>query len=674
MPDGSRIFTKKSPLVGKALPTRAYSTIVLKAIDNETRTFTGIASTPTTDRMGDIVDPMGATFTLPIPLLWQHNSSEPIGWVEEATPTKNGIKIKGRVAQDPMLPQLDEVWAYMRTGLVRGLSIGFDPQEYSYMEDSGGFHFMKWDWLELSVVTIPANEEANILSIKSYDSGALAALRGHQRKSGVVFLTSAGASASSSNKPIQPKAGDATMAKTVKEQIAGFEAKRAADHARMNDIMSKASEEERTLTDEEKKEYDELSAEVGKIDEHLVLLRAHEANMAKSALPVDATPVTTTQVVPANTQVPATTAATPSGGGSIQIGKSMNPKGTDFTRFVIAMALHKGNKFEAAEYAKQRWKDTPYIADVLKAAVAAGTTTDGTWAGPLAQLQQMASEFIELLRPQTVLGRLTGLRNVPFNVQMPRTTSGTSVGWVGQGAAKPITKMGFESITLPFNKIAGIVVLTEELMRFSNPNAEATVRTDLTEAVAQFMDQQFLNPAVAASGTTSPASITNGAHSVAFTGTSIAQITADGVAAITYLSNNNIPLTGAYWIMHPRTALFIGTQRTTQDVFAFPGLGVDGGTWLGLPVLTTGNMTVDTGADTFIVLVQPREVLVADEGGVTIDVSNQASVQMSDAPAAGAQSLVSFWQNNLVGIKAERYITWRRRRDPAVYVIKDVTY
>lgn len=42
-------------------------------------TITGTASTPTTDRMGDVVEPMGAKFKTPMPLLWQHESDKPVG-------------------------------------------------------------------------------------------------------------------------------------------------------------------------------------------------------------------------------------------------------------------------------------------------------------------------------------------------------------------------------------------------------------------------------------------------------------------------------------------------------------------------------------------------------------------------------------------------------------------
>jgi hypothetical protein len=66
------------------MKTKAYSTLVIKAVDDDKREITGIASTPGTDRDGDIVEPAGAEFILPVPLLWQHRSAEPIGYVSKA--------------------------------------------------------------------------------------------------------------------------------------------------------------------------------------------------------------------------------------------------------------------------------------------------------------------------------------------------------------------------------------------------------------------------------------------------------------------------------------------------------------------------------------------------------------------------------------------------------------
>ena len=43
-----------------------------------------------------------------------------------------------------MAARLDEAWAAIKTGLVRGLSVGFRPHEYTYL-DGGGLHFLRWE-------------------------------------------------------------------------------------------------------------------------------------------------------------------------------------------------------------------------------------------------------------------------------------------------------------------------------------------------------------------------------------------------------------------------------------------------------------------------------------------------------------------------------------------------
>lgn len=154
---------------------RAYAILDLKDINDAggKRTFSGIASTPTTDRMGDIVEPKGVQFKLPIPLLWQHRSGEPIGWVTDAEVTDKGIKISGEVADVPeegkLKDRLLEAWQSLKYKLVRGLSIGFDPIEYAQIDGTWGQRFTKWEWLELSAVTIPANGDCSINAIKSAD-------------------------------------------------------------------------------------------------------------------------------------------------------------------------------------------------------------------------------------------------------------------------------------------------------------------------------------------------------------------------------------------------------------------------------------------------------------------------------------------------------------------------
>ncbi len=173
---------------------RAYSTLDIKAFDDAggKRTFVGIASTPNVDRMGDIVEPKGMQIDLPAPLLWQHDSRQPIGWITSAKVTDKGIEVECEVASiaeaGPLKDRLDEAWQMLKSKLVRGLSIGFDALESARIEGTYGYRFLKWTMLELSAVTIPANADCSITSIKSFDQQQRRAASGADGALPVVCL------------------------------------------------------------------------------------------------------------------------------------------------------------------------------------------------------------------------------------------------------------------------------------------------------------------------------------------------------------------------------------------------------------------------------------------------------------------------------------------------------
>lgn len=645
---------------------RAYSVLSVKAVDDEKRVIRGIASTPSPDRMGDVVEPLGAKFKTPMPLLWQHQHDKPVGLVEFAQPNKDGIPFEARLPEitEPgvLKDRVDEAWQSVKAGLVAAVSIGFQaiPEQVERLK-SGGLRFKEWDWLELSLVTIPANSEATITQIKAIDT-ELRAASGRDRQP-------AGASAKHDKSIATPKPQEGRHMQ-ISEQIKSFEASRAAKAARLEEIMAKAAEEGRTLDEVESEEYDGLQAEVKSVDGHLVRLRDLEKAQASKAKPVEAEKVNSFAK-----------GAEFRDNAVIRVERDL-PKGTAFTRYAIALARSKGNLMQAQEIAKG-WEDsTPEVATVLKAAVAAGTTTDPAWAGPLVEYQNMASEFIELLRPQTIIGRIQGLRRVPFNIKMPGQTSGSSVNWVGEGAPKPVSALAFDTTTLRFTKAAGIVVLTDELVRFSNPSAEAIVQGDLIASMTQFLDRDFVDPAKAEVADVSPASITNGVTPIQASGTTADALKADVRALYAAFLAENMTPAGSVWIMTPTMAMTIGMMQNALGQPEFPGIDMNGGTFFGLPVVVSENIPRQVAvegppaipAGERIILAKASEILLADDGGVTIDVSREASLQMDGAPAAGAQSLVSLWQNNMVALRAERFINWKRRRLQAVGYINSANY
>lgn len=153
---------------------RAYSLLEIKGLDDDSRIIRGIATTPEPDRVGDIVEPLGAQFAAELPLLWQHQHGSPVGIAKFGKPTKNGIPFTAELPKieeaGPLKDMVDLAWQAVKAKLVRGVSIGFRALEHQYMEPRG-IRFLKTEIIELSLVTIPANASATIQSIKAMDTG-----------------------------------------------------------------------------------------------------------------------------------------------------------------------------------------------------------------------------------------------------------------------------------------------------------------------------------------------------------------------------------------------------------------------------------------------------------------------------------------------------------------------
>lgn len=661
---------------------RAYSLLTVKTVSEDERVIRGVATTPTPDRMGDIVEPLGVSFKNPMPLLHQHDHRSPVGTVTFSKPTKSGIEFEAKLPTidepGPLKDRVDTAWGEVKAGLVAAVSIGFRAIEHARME-GGGYRFLKSEVIELSLVTVPANADATITAVKKFDQELRAAtgiddpVATADPPSTDVALAVVHPPGVSGTKSTKPRTvGKGYSMKTIKEQIEAFEATRSAKAARMDELMQKAADEGVTLDVEQTDEYDGLEAEVKSIDEHLVRLNRLEKANRESANPVD---VTDTE-----------TGSAARGGAVYATPKSALPKGTAFTRYAMALARGKGNLMQAAEVAKG-WKDTPEVESVLRAAVDAGTTTDATWAKPLVEYQNMTSEFIDLLRPQTIIGRIPGLRRVPFNIKVPRQTAGSSASWVGEGKPKPVSELAFDNITLGHTKLAGIVVLTDELVRFSNPSAEALVRQDLINTIVQTVDKDFVDPAKAVAAGVSPASITNGVTPVPASGTTADDLRADVKTLFGKFLTANLSLSGAVWVMTETQALGIAMMLNPLGQPEFPGLSINGqsgGTFFGLPVVLSENIPADpgagdpiTGAGSRIILAKASEILLADDGEVVLDVSREASLEMDSAPTSpptASTVLVSLWQHNMVGIRAERFINWAKRRANVVQFITGANY
>ena len=434
------------------------------------------------------------------------------------------------------------------------------------------------------------------------------------------------------------------------EQLTTEKAALQGKSARLEELMTKA-QAEGGLEADEQTELDAIEGEITAITTQVRRLTALEAAQAAGAKAVVVTPVQT----------------------RAQVVTKEYPKGTLFTRYALAVAAGKGSYSDTLAYAK-RFTDTPQIAGFVKSLWDGTKAVEGTsvvaspgWGGELVNPNTAMTEFVELLMPQTIIGRVPNFRRVPFNIPIITQTGGSTFEWVGEGAPKPVGELAFERTTLGYTKCAGIVVLTEELIRLSTPNAEDRARGDLIEQCAKFLDEQFIKVAITA-GASNPASITNGVASPAATGTDVDAVKADLMTALATFTAAKIPITGLVIATTPNLAL--GLSLLTNALGQAPaGFSVtpSGGTLLGYPVIVSES--VDAGT---VVIFKPSEIFLADDGQVRLDASNQATLDMNGG--SPSSPVFSLWQRNCVGLRAERWINWKKRRDAVVAVIDTAAY
>jgi len=654
---------------------RAYSLLTIKEINQDRRIVRGIATTPTPDRYGDIVEPLGVKFTNPMPFLWQHDARKPIGTASFGKPTKDGIPFEAElpVITEPgaLKDRIDEAWQSITLGLVTAVSIGFRPIEYAYLE-GGGIRWMECEVYELSAVTIPAQPDAVITGLKKMDQAAIAVIKrfdvgapaatGRMVPGGDVTPGATG----KTTKQISTQPKERPMAKTTAEQITAFETKRAANVARMDGIMQKSVDEGRSLDESEQEEFDNLDVEVGTIDKSLERLRKMEQLKATSAK----------QVIKVNSTDDGSAARGPS---VVVVAQPKAAAGVLFARLAKVKAVSQLTFKDEISVAERMYGPDSDVVGVMKAnEVAPGLNTTGNWAAKLTGAETSAfADFAAFLRPATILGKfgtgnIPGLRSVPFREPLISQTGGGAAYWVGEGKPTPLTAFGFDRSTLEPLKIGNIAVLSKENILSSNPSSDIIVRDSLRDAIVAGQDVAFIDPTNAGSAGAKPKSITNGQPVIVSHATTDADAIRKEVRAVfqKFIDASNVPSTGV-WVMSSTNALALSLMVNALGNKEFPGMTMQGGIFEGLPAI------VSDYVGSIVALVNATDVYEADNGEVTVDMSTEASLEMKSVPtqdgtSSTGASLVSLWQSGLVGLKAEKTINWKLRRASAVAYLSGV--
>ena len=466
------------------------------------------------------------------------------------------------------------------------------------------------------------------------------------------------------------------MAKTFAEQLASLKATRDAKQDELKAVMQKSVDENRSLDTAEGEQFDTLEGEVKRLD----------VDIARVSRMADADKETLKAVNDGEQRGQAARGGSDLLPLQLKNVEKLEP-GIAMARYAMCLVKAKGNHAMAFQMASKAFPRTEGVVRTLKAqaeganladlmrmkaTVAAGDTLNSTWAAPLVDVATFAGDFIEFLRPRTLIGQ-ANFRRTPFNVRIGSATSGGTANWVGQGKAKPVTSFGFGEALVPFTKVAAIAVITQELARFSDPSAEALVRDMLADAVIERIDIDLLDPDKAAVANVSPAGLLNGVTPVA-TGAIDPGDPVSVRCAIALLwaqwDSTYLGMRPAYYTT-PAVARMLAFSRDPLGTRAFPEMTPQGGSLDGVPVRVSQYLANNGGSGgAILALIDEAEIFLADDGSVTVDASEQASIEMSDTPAgssnptvaASSVNLVSMWQTNSIALRAERFIWWGKRR------------
>lgn len=339
-------------------------------------------------------------------------------------------------------------------------------------------------------------------------------------------------------------------------------------------------------------------------------------------------------------------------------------KGEMAARFVRAIAAGKRIGVSPMEVAGRMWGD-----DLLARAMAAGIGASGGFLVP----EEYSAEVIELLRPIAVVRSMNPVI-LPMpggNTTTPKLTGGANAHYVGENADITAADPQLGTLRLTARKLAAIVPISNDLLRFSSPQADAVVRDDMVAAIAIAEDQTFIR---GPGSDFSPKGLRNWALSsslIAANATvSLANTITDLNKLVNALETANVRMLRPGWLFGPRTKNYLNTLTSAQGAFVFRD-EMNGGKLLGFPFRSTNNIPQNLGGggdDSEIYLVDFADAVIGEVPGLIIDVSQEASYTVD-----GTNFTSAFSQDQTV-IRVIEQHDFGMRHDPSVAVLTAVKW
>jgi HK97 family phage major capsid protein len=319
------------------------------------------------------------------------------------------------------------------------------------------------------------------------------------------------------------------------------------------------------------------------------------------------------------------------------------------------------------------------------------------------------NEIIELLRPKTVV-RSSGARVLPMprgTMTLPGQKSAATASYGSETAKIASSQQTLNQIVASYKKLTALVPVSNDMMRYADPAADAFVRDDLVKVMALREDLAFImgdgtqdtprglisfasgwiaansgtvgiwntgaNSTIAVNGA-DPANSTGGnfiTSNETYTLTTVAQ---ELGGAVNRLDTANVPDDKRVWIMHPRAYNYLFNVQNSLGVYVYRE-ELLAGKLLSYPFKKTTQIGTNywdangTNKDcTFVFLVEMDEALILDSMSLELAISREGMYVDSGG------NTISAFQNDQTLIRAIAEHDFQMRHDQSVAVIQNVRW
>jgi HK97 family phage major capsid protein len=461
--------------------------------------------------------------------------------------------------------------------------------------------------------------------------------------------------------------------------------------------------DQKTVTSAEQAEFDRLDKEIVALNSRIDRVRAAQAHAAATAKPVAGQ---------GDPLVPASAESDPYISEDAAKAQGCGTRKGLVVGGLVRMTAQAAARFTSpAELAKAAYGEShPITIACQRAVLLASVGASGGFIVP----PDYMNEVIELLYAATVV-RSSGPRVIPMprgTMTIPGMATSATAYYGGEGQSITASQPTLRDIVASFKKLTALVPVSNDLMRYASPAADAMVRDNLVEAVAITEDTAFffgdgtagqpagflaaanrwvLNQGGTAGSWSTSGNSTAAVDNAGFTGDprfgnnggnfvtsnetyTLATVAQEAGGLVQKLDSANLRSPKRVWFMNPRTKNYLFNVQNSLGVYVFREELLEG-KFLGYPYKTTTEIginyhdTSSTNDDcSFLFLADMNEAMIFDSMSLELAVSRDGTYvdgSGNTQPAFGKDLTLiraitehDFQMRHDSGVAVDQFVRW----------------